>query len=125
MTKPHPKLIAMAKANYERRQQIAWECGIKPTLWDDAGPSVQAMERDCARAALTALREPTADMVEAGQIAALVTLAEHGIPTDVQELLVGGDGRGTIAPHALRKALAASVAAMLAPVLGNPSQGEG
>lgn len=41
------------------------------------------------------------------QAAFLVALAEHGIPPDVQELLVNGDGRGTVAPGALAKALSA------------------
>lgn len=41
--------------------------------------------------------------------AALLALAEHGIPPDVQELLVHGDGRGTVAPGALSKALCAAL----------------
>lgn len=41
------------------------------------------------------------------QAAFLAALAEHGIPPDVQELLVNGDGRGTVAPGALEKALSA------------------
>lgn len=41
------------------------------------------------------------------QAAFLAALAEHGIPPDVQELLVNGDGRGTVAPGALAKALSA------------------
>lgn len=56
----------MARANYDRRQQIGWECGIAPTSWEDAGPSTRAMERDCARAALSAMMDVTPGMVEAG-----------------------------------------------------------
>ncbi len=77
----------------------------RPFRWEDA-----------ARAALSALLEPTADVVE-GRMAALTALAEHGIPTDVQELLLRGDGRGTIGPGALRKALAAAHAAMITRIL--------
>lgn len=39
------------------------------------------------------------------EAAFLVSLAQHGIPADVQGLLVGGDERGSVAPGALRKAL--------------------
>ena len=37
--------------------------------------------------------------------AALAALTKANIPPDVQELLVYGDGRGTVAPNALRKML--------------------
>jgi len=40
-------------------------------------------------------------------VAALVALAEHGIPPDIQELLVVGNAGRGIAPGALRKALLA------------------
>lgn len=43
--------------------------------------------------------------------AAMTALAESGIPTDVQELLLRGDAARGISPGALRKALAASVLA--------------
>lgn len=49
----------------------------------------------------------TPDMSLQAETAFLVALAEHGISPDVQELLVHGDGRGSVAPGALRKALAA------------------
>ena len=45
------------------------------------------------------------------RVAALVALAEHGIPADVQELLVYGDGRGTVASGALDKMITALVKA--------------
>lgn len=46
---------------------------------------------------------------QAEQIAtALVGLAEHGIPADVQELLVRGDPARRIPPGALSKVLASS-----------------
>ncbi|NTG94214.1 hypothetical protein [Rhizobium rhizogenes] len=44
-------------------------------------------------------------------VASLVVLAEHGIPTDVQELLVRGDPMRGIKPNALYDALAAAVPA--------------
>jgi hypothetical protein len=46
---------------------------------------------------------------------ALVALAEHGIPSDVQELLTGGSKRQGIRPGALLKALRA--VASLPPIL--------
>lgn len=39
------------------------------------------------------------------EAAFLLALAMHGIPPDVQELLCHGDGRGTVAPGALKKAI--------------------
>ena len=48
------------------------------------------------------------------EAAFLVALAEAGIPTDVQGLLVGGDERGTVAPGALRKALENALPSLLA-----------
>lgn len=41
--------------------------------------------------------------------AALVALARHNIPTDVQELLVQGDPMRSIAPGALERALLAAL----------------
>lgn len=43
--------------------------------------------------------------------AALVALAEAGIPHDVQELLIQGDPRRDIPPLALRRALRAALTA--------------
>lgn len=39
------------------------------------------------------------------EVAALMALAEHGIPSDIQELLMYGSKRQGIAPGALRKAV--------------------
>lgn len=50
-------------------------------------------------------------LVEA-KVAALMALAEHGPTTDIQEVLVAGDGRGTIAPGAIEKMLAAALQAI-------------
>lgn len=50
-------------------------------------------------------------LVEA-KVAALMALAEHGPTTDIQEVLVAGDGRGTIAPGAIDKMLAAALQAI-------------
>jgi hypothetical protein len=41
--------------------------------------------------------------------AALVVLARRGVPTDVLVLLTHGDGRGTVAPGALKAALDAAM----------------
>ena len=40
-------------------------------------------------------------------VAALVVLAEHGIPTDIQDLLVSGDPMRGIRPGALHAAIRA------------------
>ncbi len=50
-------------------------------------------------------------LVEA-KVAALMALAEHGPTTDIQEVLVAGDGRGAIAPGAIDKMLAAALQAI-------------
>lgn len=39
------------------------------------------------------------------EAAFLVALAEHGFLPDIGELLARGDGRGTVAPGGLRKAI--------------------
>lgn len=45
-------------------------------------------------------------------IAALLTLSRLNVPTDVQALLVYGDGRGCVAPGALAAALSAAIRAL-------------
>ena len=47
------------------------------------------------------------DTHDSGHIAAVVALARHGIPPDVQELLVQGNARTGIPPHALKAAIRA------------------
>jgi len=54
-------------------------------------------------------------IITRAKTAALVALAEHGITTDVQELLLRGDERGTVAPGALDKMLRAAIIAMRDP----------
>lgn len=54
-------------------------------------------------------------IITRAKTAALVALAEHGMTTDVQELLLRGDGRGTIAPGALDKMIRAAIMAMRDP----------
>lgn len=54
-------------------------------------------------------------VIEEDHVAALLALAEAGIPTDVQELLVNGDADRGIAPGALLKALSAASAARSLP----------
>ncbi len=56
------------------------------------------------------------------EAALLAGLTRHGIPHDVQALLVLGDGRGTVAPGALRAALAALEAAGYAIVPVEPTE---
>ena len=46
-------------------------------------------------------------------VAPLVVLAENGIPTDVQELLVQGDARRGIAPGSLEKAMSIYAASLI------------
>lgn len=55
--------------------------------------------------------------------AALVVLAEHGIPADVQELLVGGDPARGVPPGALAKVLAAATRDCAAIVRGMMGEG--
>ena len=47
----------------------------------------------------------------AAAVAALTALAEHGIPPDIQELLIFGNAARGIAPGALSKALKAALLA--------------
>lgn len=47
-------------------------------------------------------------------VRALTALAEHGMPTDVQELLLRGEPMRGIAPGALNKALAEALGALMA-----------
>lgn len=54
-------------------------------------------------------------IITRAKTAALVALASHGIPPDVQELLVGGDGRGSVPPGALDKMIRAALYAMREP----------
>lgn len=54
-------------------------------------------------------------VIEEDHVAALIALAEAGIPFDVQELLVNGDADRGIAPGALLKALTAASAARSLP----------
>lgn len=56
-------------------------------------------------------RTITKDQVEEAHVAMLVALVEHGVPADMQEALTHGDGRGTLAPGALRKAALAAARA--------------
>lgn len=44
--------------------------------------------------------------------AAVLALGRHNIATDVQELLVCGDGRGTVGPGALQAACEAYIASL-------------
>lgn len=63
----HPLLIAMAKAHYEAGWQ-GWSIprrGLRECKWDELGPTQERYIRQ-TRAALTALLEPTSDVVEAG-----------------------------------------------------------
>lgn len=55
------------------------------------------------------------NMIERARVSAAVALAEHGIPTDVQEMLLRGDGRGTVLPGALDKVVAAVLRTMRDP----------
>lgn len=50
--------------------------------------------------------------------AALVALAEHGVPTDVQELLVYGNPRLGVKPNALGVAIAAAARSALSRAKG-------
>lgn len=88
---------------------------IEDALYRSAG----LIDGDCVFARETIL----AAIAEAGLVvvdlrdaktAMLVALAEHGIPPDVQECLVRGDGRGRVAPGALDKMLIALAAASAA-----------
>lgn len=54
---------------------------------------------------MTELRDPDLDAATAG----IVALAQHGIPTDVQELLVRGDPMRGIKPGALSAAFLATL----------------
>lgn len=42
-------------------------------------------------------------------VAALMSLAQSNVPPDVQALLVEGDGRGSVAPGALARAIEAAM----------------
>ncbi len=51
-------------------------------------------------------------LVEAMKVAALTSLAYHGPLSDVQELLVRGDGRGVTGPGAIDKMMNAALRAI-------------
>lgn len=55
------------------------------------------------------------NMIERARVSAAVALAVHGIPTDVQEMLLRGDGRGTVLPGALDKVVSAILRTMRDP----------
>jgi hypothetical protein len=69
-----------------------------------------------------------AERAREATIAVLVSLTESGVPTDVLEMLTHGDGRGTIPPKVLEKAIAAALRrrdrvveeAIVPPVNGEP-----
>lgn len=63
-------------------------------------------------------------MIERARVSAAVALAEHGIPTDVQEMLLRGDGRGTVLPGALDKVVAAVLRTMREPTPGMVEAGK-
>lgn len=59
-------LEKMARAHCER---LAERSGEDYMRWDALGPSMQAWEIEATRAALLAIREPSAEVAEAGMIA--------------------------------------------------------
>lgn len=84
---------------------------------DDLGRDDIAAQADYERRILSALDEPAPKVTEVNaaaeraEIAALVALARHSIPTDVQDLLVRGDPMRSIPPRALSKAILAALEA--------------
>jgi len=85
------------------------------TVW---GTSEQAEDEEAffdalgnARRALsdTGSRTDDAGLVQDAEVAALMALVRHGVSTDVQELLTGGDGRGNVLPGALKAAVRAAL----------------
>jgi len=66
MSKVHPMLEKVARAMFDRSEQIAWEGGLEPKSWTGIDPSRRALELDLARAAVRALMEPDASMIDAG-----------------------------------------------------------
>lgn len=56
--------------------------------------------------------------------AALTALAEHGIPPDVQELLVYGNAATGVRPGALSSAVAAALTAYTKPTPASPEKKE-
>ncbi len=63
------------------------------------------------------------EVLRAAKAAFMTALAQHGIPTDFQGVLLSGDERGTIAPGGLDKALSAYRTA-LSTAPAQPSSGE-
>lgn len=108
------RLEAQAAENAELQAEVE--------RWKQTAEDQQALrlrrEADLKRALDTARHDAMeeADELDAAT-AALVALAEAGIPTDIQELLVRGDPLRSIAPGALSKCFRAAIRSLRFPVI--------
>lgn len=57
------------------------------------------------------------DIIEAAVTSALLSMTRDNLRADQMEVLCHGDGRGTIAPKVLHRAMAAAIAAIM-PAIG-------